>query len=206
MDETGLHPVLPFGPIGPDTVHVCVDMQRLFAEPTGWYTPWMARILPNVVAMTERHAAATIFTAFIPPAQAEEMPGAWQRVYRHWPGFTLERLDPDLLDLLPPLAALVPPATLFEKRTYSPFTSPRFRAALSARGVRALVVTGGETDVCVLATVLGAIEFGYRVVLVEDALCSSADRTHDLLIELYRSRFRHQIEIADCATVLAAWS
>jgi len=58
----------------------------------------------------------------------------------------------------------------------------------------------------VLATVLGAMELGHRVVLVEDALCGSADRTHDLLMELYRSRFSHQIEIADCATILAAWS
>jgi nicotinamidase-related amidase len=40
-----------------------------------------------------------------------------------------------------------------------------------------MVITGTETDVCVLATVLGAIDFGYWVVLAIDALCSSSDAT-----------------------------
>jgi nicotinamidase-related amidase len=33
----------------------------------------------------------------------------------------------------------------------------------------AIVITGAETDVCVLAAVLGAVDFGYRVVVAEDA-------------------------------------
>jgi nicotinamidase-related amidase len=30
-----------------------------------------------------------------------------------------------------------------------------------------LVITGSETDVCVLGTVLGAVDFSYRVIIVE---------------------------------------
>jgi nicotinamidase-related amidase len=33
-----------------------------------------------------------------------------------------------------------------------------------ARDIDTLVIIGGETDECVLAAVLGAIDFGYRVV------------------------------------------
>lgn len=33
------------------------------------------------------------------------------------------------------------------------------------------------------AAVLGAVDRGYRVVLVTDAICSSADQTHDALME-----------------------
>lgn len=40
----------------------------------------------------------------------------------------------------------------------------------------------GETDVRVLATVRGAIDIGYRDVVAEDALCSSADQSHDAMI------------------------
>ncbi|MHC2279292.1 hypothetical protein ACVME8_005935 [Bradyrhizobium diazoefficiens] len=36
-----------------------------------------------------------------------------------------------------------------------------------------------ETDVCVLSTVLSAVDLGFRVVIVEDALCSSSDVGHD---------------------------
>jgi PhnB protein len=32
-----------------------------------------------------------------------------------------------------------------------------------------LILTGAETDVCVLSTALGAIDHGYRVIIVEDA-------------------------------------
>ena len=35
-------------PIGADAVHVVVDMQRLFAEDTGWRVPTIEAILPNI--------------------------------------------------------------------------------------------------------------------------------------------------------------
>ena len=71
---------------------------------------------------------------------------------------------------------------------------------------RTLTITGAETDVCVLATVFGAIDFGYRVVLATDALCSSSDTTHDALLTLYQERFAQQIEAADAATILTNWN
>jgi spore maturation protein CgeB len=41
------------------------------------------------------------------------------------------------------------------------------------------VISGGETDVCVLAAVMDAVDAGYRVVLAADALCSVSDESHD---------------------------
>ena len=40
--------------------------------------------------------------------------------------------------------------------------------------------SGSETDVCVLATVLDAVDIGYRVIVVRDAICSSSDEGHDI--------------------------
>ena len=51
-----------------------------------------------------------------------------------------------------------------------------------------MIVTGSETDVCVLATVLGAVDLGYRVIVVRDAVCSSSDEGHDALMTLYHQR------------------
>src|ERR1700753_1111964 len=70
------------------------------------------------------------------------------------------------------------------------------RASARARR-RELVVTGSETDVCVLATVLGAVDAGYRVILVRDAGCSSSDEGHDALLALFGRRFSEQIEVVD---------
>jgi nicotinamidase-related amidase len=46
---------LPFGPLTDRTAHICIDMQNVFAEETPWHTPWMARVLPVVTRIAERH-------------------------------------------------------------------------------------------------------------------------------------------------------
>lgn len=197
---------LPFGPLTDRTVHLCVDMQNLFALETPWHTPWMGRVLPVVTRIAERHPSRTLFTRFLPPERPEQMPGSWRRYYERWRELTLERIDPPLIELVAPLAALTPPAAVIDKRVYSPFSEPQLPALLRQRGIDSLVITGAETDVCVLAAVLGAVDLGYRVVLATDALCSSSDATHDALMTLYRNRFGQQIETADSDSILAAWS
>lgn len=196
---------LAFGPLSGRTIHLCIDMQNVFAEATPWHTPWMARVLPAVEEIAGRHAGHTVFTRFIPPASAGDMPGSWQRYFQRWQDMTLERIDPRLLELVPSLAALVPPANVIDKHVYSPFHEPGLLRLLRERQAMALVITGAETDVCVLAAVLDAVDFGYRVVLATDALCSSSDKTHEALLTLYRERFAFQVEATDTATILANW-
>jgi len=196
---------LPFGPLTDRTAHICVDMQNIFAEETPWHTPWMPRVLPVVTRIAERHPSRTIFTRFIPPCRPDQMPGSWQRYYERWRGLTLERIDPRLIDLVLPLATLAPPGEVIDKRAYSPFSEPQLSDLLRRRRGDSLLITGAETDVCVLAAVLDAVDLGYRVVLATDALCSSSDATHDALLALYRNRFSQQIETASSETILACW-
>jgi nicotinamidase-related amidase len=99
----------------------------------------------------------------------------------------------------------VPPATVIDKKVYSAFAGTRLPAHLRQRGADALVISGSETDVCVLATVLGAVDHGYRVILLRDAVCSSSDAGHDALLEVYHGRYGMQIETAETETVLSAW-
>ena len=182
------------GPLSPRTVHLCLDMQKLFAPGGPWATPWMERVLPIVVQLCERLSERTVFTRFIPPATSDEEVGAWRRYYRRWQDVTRQRLAPGTLDLIPELARFTPPALTVEKRRLSAFSAPDLAPNLNARLTDTLIITGAETDVCVLATVLGAVDRGYRVIVVEDALCSSSDAGHDALMTLYRERFAEQIE------------
>jgi nicotinamidase-related amidase len=148
----GLH---SFG-LTPRTVHLCVDMQRIFSAEGVWATPWMERVLPVVLELAGRYPERTIFTRFITPNRPDDMPGMWQRYYTRWAAATREHLDPALLELLPPLVALCPPATVINKTRYSAFAEPELLSRLQAREADGLIVTGSETDVCVLATVLAA--------------------------------------------------
>jgi nicotinamidase-related amidase len=196
---------LRYGPLGARTVHLCVDMQQVFALDTPWHTPWMKRVLPLVQSIAEFAPERTVFTRFVTPHTPGEMPGAWRRYYERWQDMTREKIAPGLLDLMPPLAALVPPAALVNKRLYSAFSAPDLQNLLEDRETDTLVVTGAETDVCVLASVLDAVDRGFRVVVAEDAICSSSDQTHDALMTLYRERFSEQIETAPAADILAVW-
>lgn len=194
------------GPLGTDTEHLCVDMQILFAERTDWHLPWLERVLPGIVRLAQARAEATVFTRFVPPENPDDLPGTWKRYYERWRGMTRPALEPGMIELVPGLAALVPPASVVDKSRYSAFAEPQVHDLLQQRGVGTLVITGAETDVCVLATVLGAVDLGYRVVLARNAVCSVSDETHDALLTLYRNRFGQQIEVADIDTILDAWT
>lgn len=194
---------LQFGPLGERWAHVCVDMQRIFAEGTQWHTPWMERVLPNVVSLVELDPPRTVFTRFIPPQSVEDVGGSWRRYYERWDGMTRDRLDPTLLEVVPRLAKFAPPAQYLDKAVLSPWHGD-LHARLQRGGIDTLIVSGAETEVCVLATVLGAIDLGYRVVIATDALCSGADATHDAMMEIYHSRFGQQVETATTAELLGA--
>jgi nicotinamidase-related amidase len=196
---------LQFGPLGPHCLHLCVDMQRLFAEGTDWHTPWMPRVLPVVQRLVAARPERTIFTRFVPAERPGEGRGTWRRYYERWPSMTLSRLGRDMVELVPELARYVPPAEVLDKRAYSPWTDTDLEARLRRRHVDTLVISGAETEVCVLATVLGAVDRGYRVVLAADALCSSADSTHEALLTVYRQRYGQQIELASVDEILRDW-
>jgi nicotinamidase-related amidase len=200
MSETELRAPLP-----PTAVHLCVDMQNIFAPGAPWATPWMERVAPVVAELAGRFAPQTIFTRFITPDKPQDMPGAWQRYYCKWQEATRARVDPELLELLPRLKRLVPPAAVIDKTRYSAFAASPLSAQLARRGADTVIVTGSETDVCVLATVLGAVDRGLRVVIVVDAICSSSDEGHEALLTVYRRRFSEQIETVAAETILSQW-
>jgi nicotinamidase-related amidase len=109
-----------------------------------------------------------------------------------------------MIGLVPDLAKFVPPARTYDKHVYSPWTGTDLHQQLRGAGIDTVIITGGETDVCVLATMLGAIDWGF-LSFVTDALCNSADETHDAMMNVYMNRFGEQGETVTTQTLLDSW-
>ncbi|MEP9347484.1 isochorismatase family protein [Xanthobacter sp. KR7-225] len=164
----GLRP----GPLGPGTVHVCLDMQRLLAPGGPWPAPWAPRILPAVAALAGRAPGRTIFTRFIPPRDAAAAPGRWRAFYRKWHAVTGEAIDPRQLDLVPDLSGFAPPTVIVDIGCYSAFGAPHLLSTLAALHADTLVFSGTEADVRVLARVFAAVDHGLRAIVARDARCA----------------------------------
>jgi nicotinamidase-related amidase len=185
--------------------HLCVDMQNIFAKGGLWETPWMEKVLPTIEAIVSRYRERTIFSRFITPQRPQGRPGRWQRYFRRWEGATRQSLRADELDLVPAMARHVPPALVVDKPVYSAFAQSSLYDLLTERGIGTVVVSGAETDICVLSTVLSAVDLGFRVVIVEDALCSSSDEGHDALMTMYRTRLNEQIDVLKSVELFELW-
>lgn len=190
---------------GHNAVHICIDMQRMFAEQTQWHAPWLMAVLPAVEAIVDMRPSSSIFTRFLPPFSPAEAPGAWQAYYAKWAAMTREHLPAELVDLVPSLARYVPPARIVDKQVYSPWFRPDLIEMLRSMQADTVIVTGGETDVCVAATVMGAIDHGFRVVLPTDGVFGSADETHDAMLRIFESRFALQLVTCTTQDLLDDW-
>ena len=131
--------------IGDDAIHVCVDMQDLFALDTAWHTPSIPEILPNIERLVRHRPERTVFTRFTTPKSAGQATGHWQAYYRRWRSVTTAVMDPSMLDLVTELRPFAPPARIVDKPTYSAFGSRAFRDLLRGEG-RATLICSGRRD------------------------------------------------------------
>ena len=63
-------------------------------------------------------------------------------------------------------------------------------------------MTDGETDMCVLSTILGGIDWGCRTVLVADGVCSASDEAHNAMLSLFSKRYSQHVETAKIAELI----
>ncbi|PWL16554.1 cysteine hydrolase [Falsochrobactrum shanghaiense] len=193
------------GELGDGCIHLCIDMQNLFGPSSPWHVPWTEAVLPSIVKICTRHPEETVFTRFIPPKTAEATYGTWKHYYQKWEMLTLDRIDPALIQLIDPLQRFTPPAVLLDKRVYSPWTEGALQRHLQTRNIHTVIISGAETDLCVLATLLGAVDRGYRTIMVSDAVCSVSDNAHDAIISLCHERFSEQLELVRTEELIDAW-
>lgn len=194
---------LRFGPLDGDALVICIDMQRMFLEPGVWFGPEGLSILPACGALCDAAPDRALFTRFVPARNPEAAQGAWRGYYERWRDVTLEAAGEGPVALHADLAPHAAPDRVFDKPTHNAFEASSFRAFIAARQPSALVLCGVETDVCVLATALTAVDLGIRTIIAEDAVASSDHAGHRAAIDAIYPRFDMQIELCRSAEITA---
>jgi nicotinamidase-related amidase len=192
-------------PVSPRSIHLCLDMQNMIGPAGPWSARWAERVMPSVVSLIEHAPERTLFTRFIPPLNIPETDGAWRDFYEKWAGLTRSQVEPALLELMPPLPMFVPPAMVFDKARFSAFSALGLVEHIGKLQTDTIILSGAETEMCVLATALAGLDLGYRVVIARDAICSASDPCHDAVQRVYDERFTAQIRSLDVAKIRALW-
>ena len=164
------------------TAFIVVDMQRGFLDPGEAMEVPPARdtvaAIQTLLALFRARRMPVVFTEFV---YSEEVPLLVGRLHsEHQPaklgaprGFGLPSSSclegTASADTVPDLAPQ-PGELVIRKRGYDAFAGTPLDPALRARNVTSLVVAGTMTDICVLATVIGAFHREYRVTVVEDGV------------------------------------
>ena len=117
-----------------------------------------------------------------------------------------ENIKPEQLEIVPALRRFVPPARIISRYVYSCFASPVLEETLDLLQADTLLLSGIKSDVCVLATALGAIDRGYRLIIVKDAIASSKSVGHEAATKGIYPRFDQQIEMITAEQALSLWN
>jgi nicotinamidase-related amidase len=199
------------------TALLVIDMQRGFLDPgEAMEVPPAREALPPIqrlLALFRERGLPVVFTEFVysprvpllvgelHPEHKPALPGAPRGFGR--PSAACLEGDPSagvVADLAPR-----PDELVIRKHWYDAFHATPLDGALRARGVSCLVLTGTMTDICVLATVVGAFNREYRVVVVEDAVATLWPEIQRATLDIFRRAFARVVPAGDVLAEVARW-
>ena len=199
------------------TALLVVDMQRGFLDPgAAMEVPEARAIVPVVADLIARFRASRLPVAFsqfvyspaapllvgdLHPEHRPAAPGAATGFGR--PSSSCLEGDPSV-EVVTALAP-APGELAVRKHWYDAFAGTPLDGALRARGVRSLVVTGTMTDICVLATVVGAFNREYRVTVVEDGVATLWPEIQRATLDIIRRAYGRVVPAKVVADEMAAW-
>ncbi|MBE9607229.1 isochorismatase family protein [Acetobacteraceae bacterium H6797] len=178
------------GPLTPGSAHICVDMHT--TSTSGLRSrSGMARALPAAEALALAWPSRTIFTRQVPRGSNQ--------------GLGANRQGSNTISALPNnLARLLPTAMLLEKDLPSPWETPALEERLRSARVDTLIFSGAEIDEGMLATLRGAVDRGYRVIIAVDALGGSEAELEERFL-LADPDYADRVELSTIAEILRHW-
>jgi nicotinamidase-related amidase len=186
-----------------------IDFQRYYFDPDADFFRYYSRnylgsmdyisqrihttALPNLSKILQRSREAGIPSIFIRLCGNREdrsdLHPAFQRAHQEAVLHGVKNLYPLSKDPMADFPAVLAPAEqelVWDKTTFSAFTSPGFGLLLESKGLRKLYFTGLATSQCVESTARDAVDRGFEVVFIEDALADYDEATHQA--SLFSSR------------------
>jgi nicotinamidase-related amidase len=199
------------------TALLVVDMQRGFLDlGAAMEVPEARAIVPTVaglIALFRRVSLPVAWSQFVYSPAAPLLVGDLHPEHRPaapgastglgLPSSSCLLGDPSV-EVVPELAP-APGELTVQKHWYDAFAGTPLDGALRARGVRSLVVTGTMTDICVLATVVGAFNREYRVTVVEDGVATLWPEIQRATLDIIRRAYGRVVPAKVVASEIAAW-
>jgi nicotinamidase-related amidase len=200
------------------TALVVVDMQRGFLDPGEAMEVPPARdtvaAIRSLLALFRGKRLPVVFTEFV---YSEEVPLLVGRLHpEHQPakpgaprGFGLPSSSclegTPSADTVPDLTPR-PGELVVRKRGYDAFAGTALDPALRVRNVTSLVVAGTMTDICVLATVIGAFHREYRVTVVEDGVSTLWPEMQRATLDIIGRAYGRIATAKEIADQISSWS
>ena len=200
------------------TALLVVDMQRGFVDPGEPMEVSSARacvpVIRGLLDAFRGKRLPVVFTAFVyspdvpllvgelHPEHKPAAPGAPRGFGMPSSSCLAGSPSARVLDALAPR----PDEPVVDKRWYDAFAGSALDGALRARGVTSLVVTGTMTDICVLATVIGAFNREYRVTVVDDAVATLWPEIQRATLDIVARAYGRVVSSKQVLDTVSAWT
>ena len=199
------------------TALLVVDMQRGFLDPgEAMEVPPARACIPVIRGLLDTFRTRrlpVVFTAFVYSPDVPLLVGELHPEHRPAApgaprGFGLPSSSclagspsASIVDALAPQSG----EPVIDKRWYDAFAGSALDGALRARGVTSLVVTGTMTDICVLATVIGAFNREYRITVVQDAVATLWPDIQRATLDIVARAYGRVVSSKQVIDIIAAW-
>jgi len=199
------------------TALLVIDMQRGFLEPgTAMEVPQARDVIPQILTLLDVFRARRLPVVFTEFTYSERVPllvGELHPEHKPAPvggprGFGTPSsccLDGDPSAHTVAALAPAPGELVIRKHWYDAFAGTALDGALRSRGITGVVVTGTLTDICVLATVIGAFNREYRISVVEDGVATLWPEIQHATLDIIRRAYGRVIPAKAVADELSQW-
>jgi ureidoacrylate peracid hydrolase len=199
----------PYERVDPQVTRLLViDVQNDFCDPDGWSAlqgndlTLIQKAVDNIAALLDAARGFEVRPIFVRAIYDPEFLSPPMIEQKRRAGLTIEHCrsgtwGADFYRVSPEAGEVV-----VTKHRYSAFIDTDLNALLRAQGVRNLIVTGVNTNVCVESTARDAFMLDYHVLLVSDCAATYDERAHAATLENIDRLFGYVVTMDD---LVALW-